>query len=67
MSEILRRYTICCNAPNLFQQDGAPAHRSRHTVAYLRSNVPEFIEPKNWPPNSLIMQFGGIAADGVLA
>ena len=38
--------------PNLFQQDGAPAHRSRHTVAYLRSNVPEFIEPENWPPNS---------------
>jgi len=37
---------------NLFQQDGAPAHRSRHTVAYLRSNVPEFFEPKNWPPNS---------------
>jgi len=30
--------------PNLFKQDGAPAHRSRHTVAYLRSNVPEFIE-----------------------
>ena len=29
-----------------------PAHRSRHTVAYLRSNVPEFIEPENWPPNS---------------
>ena len=38
--------------PNLFQQDGAPAHRSRHTVAYLRSNVPEFFEPENWPPNS---------------
>ena len=38
--------------PNLFQQDGAPAHRSRHTVAYLRSKVPEFIEPENWPPNS---------------
>jgi len=38
--------------PNLFQQDGAPAHRARHTVAYLRSNVPEFIKPENWPPNS---------------
>jgi len=39
--------------PNLFQQDGALAHRSRHTVAYLRSNVPpEFFEPENWPPNS---------------
>ena len=36
----------------IFQQDGAPAHRSRHTIAYLRSHVPEFIEPENWPPNS---------------
>jgi len=26
----------------LFQQDAAPAHRSRHTIAYLRSHVPEF-------------------------
>jgi len=23
----------------VFKQDGAPAHRSHHTVAYLRSNV----------------------------
>jgi len=23
-----------------------------NTVAYLRSNVPEFIELENWPPNS---------------
>jgi len=38
--------------PNLFQQDGTPAHRSRHTVDHLRSNVPEFIEQENWPPNS---------------
>jgi len=36
----------------IFQQDGAPAHRSRHTIGYLNINVPEFIEPENWPPNS---------------
>jgi len=32
-----------------FQRDGAPtlAHRTRHTVAYLRSHVPEFIELDN--------------------
>ena len=48
----------------LFQQDEVPAHRSRHTAAYLRSNVAEFIEPKNWPPIDY-MQFGGIAADGI--
>ena len=23
-----------------------------HTVAYLHSNIPEFIEPENWLPNS---------------
>jgi len=34
------------------QQDGVPAHCSRHTVAYLRSHVPEFTEQENWPPNS---------------
>ena len=35
-----------------FQQDGAPAHRSRKTVAFLTAHVPDFIEPENWPPNS---------------
>ena len=35
----------------MFQQDAAPAHRSHHTVDYLRSNVPEFIEPENWSLN----------------
>jgi len=36
----------------LSQQDGATAHCSRHTVTYLCSHVPEFIEPENWPPYS---------------
>lgn len=35
-----------------FQQDGAPALRSRKTVAFLTAHVPDFIEPENWPPNS---------------
>jgi len=30
----------------LFQQDGAPAHCSRHTVAYLRSHVPNSLNRK---------------------
>jgi len=34
-----------------FQKDGAPAHRSRQTVAFLRLHVPEFVEPENWPLN----------------
>jgi len=46
--------SVICPISNdlVFQQDRAPAHHSHHTVAYLRSNVPEFIEPENWPPNS---------------
>ena len=28
----------------IFQQNGAPAHLSRHTVAYLNANVPELID-----------------------
>jgi len=35
-----------------FQQDAAPSHQSKHTVAYLKTNVPSFIQPSNWPPNS---------------
>ena len=35
-----------------FQQDGAPAHRSRQTVAFLRLHVPEFVDSENWPLNS---------------
>jgi len=31
--------------------DGEPAHRSCYSVVYLFHNVPEFIEPENWPPN----------------
>jgi len=28
------------------------AHRSRKTVNILHTDVPAFIEPENWPPNS---------------
>src|SRR6218665_2993091 len=36
----------------VFQQDGAPAHRARDTVAFLEQRVPDFIPPTLWPPNS---------------
>jgi len=36
-----------------FQQDGAPAHRSRQTVTFMHLHVREFVEPENWSPNSL--------------
>lgn len=35
-----------------FQQDGARAHTARDTIAYLELNVPDFMEPEIWPPNS---------------
>ena len=36
----------------IFQQDSAPAHRARDTVALLRRETPDFISPDLWPPNS---------------
>jgi len=35
-----------------FQQDGAPAHRARETVALLSAETPDFISPQDWPPNN---------------
>ena len=35
-----------------FQQDSAPAHRARETVALLTRETPDFIPPTLWPPNS---------------
>jgi len=36
----------------VFQQDGAPSHRARDTIALLANETPEFIGPDLWPPNS---------------
>ena len=36
----------------IFQQDGARRHTAKDAVAHLKDNVPEFIEPERWPPNS---------------
>ena len=49
----------------MIQQDGAPAHRARATVEYLRQATPEFISPDLWPPNSpdltwSIIRFGAV-------
>ena len=42
------------SAPNtgLFQQDGARCHTSVKTIRWLDENVPSYIQPKDWPPNS---------------
>lgn len=36
----------------IFQQDSAPAHRARDTIAFLARETPQFIGPDLWPPNS---------------
>ena len=36
----------------VFQQDGGRAHTAKDTEAYPNINVPEYISPENWPPNS---------------
>jgi len=36
----------------VFQQDSAPAHGARDTIALLRRELPDFISPDQWPPNS---------------
>ena len=41
-----------CGGEFLFQQDGAPSHRAKLTVEFLQQNVPNFIEPSVWLPNS---------------
>ena len=36
----------------MFQQDSAPAHRTRETIKLLQRETPAFISPDLWPPNS---------------
>jgi len=36
----------------MFQQDSAPAHRARETIKLLQREMPAFISPDLWPPNS---------------
>ena len=36
----------------IFQQDSAPAHRAKDTIALLRRETPSFSGPKLWPANS---------------
>jgi len=36
----------------VFQQDSAPSHRAKDTVALLDQETPDFITPTLWPQNS---------------
>jgi len=33
----------------VFQQDGAPSHRAKDTLALLEQETPDFIPPTLWP------------------
>ena len=44
--------TMFHNQPFMFQQDGAPAHTSKVTQAWLQHNIPGFISKEEWPPSS---------------
>jgi len=41
------------NREGMFQQDGARAHTSKATIAWLDTNIKHYILPEDWPPNSL--------------
>lgn len=47
---ISKRRLFTNNAVSFFQQDGARAHTSAVSRAWLDENIPNYIE--NWPPNS---------------
>ena len=43
------------NSDYVFQQDGARAHTSKHTLAYFKENLPqtaELLMPDEWPAHS---------------
>ena len=40
------------NDLGIFQQDGARCHTSAMTTRWLDTNIPSYIKPKDWPPNS---------------
>ena len=39
------------NREGMFQQDGARAHTSKATIAWLDANIKHYIPPEDWPPN----------------
>jgi len=40
------------NREGMFQQDGARAHASKATIAWLDTSIKHYIPPEDWPPNS---------------
>ena len=52
LNHLLPEMNQLSNGDYVFQQVGARAHTSTYSLAYLRDNVPELLEPDFWPPNS---------------
>jgi len=36
----------------VFQQDNAPSHHAKDTIKLLQQEMPDFVGPDLWPPNS---------------
>src|SRR6218665_2568171 len=53
-----KRRLFTDNAVRVFQQDGARAHTSAVSQAWLNENIPSYIE--NWPPNSPGLKISGV-------
>ena len=49
---ILERELLPERSKAIFQQDGAPAHTSKRSQEWLKSNMPGFWTKDIWPPNS---------------
>src|SRR6218665_2853291 len=51
MEKMLRAIWGMSSAFFIFQQDSAPAHRAKDTVALMRRETPSFIGPELWSAN----------------
>ena len=43
---------VVCDRPWLWQQDSAPAHKSKETKAWLQKECYDFVPFSHWPPSS---------------
>jgi len=51
-SDVTHKELFSRNSEGLFQQDGARAHTSKATIAWLDANIKHYIPPEDWLPNS---------------
>jgi len=48
-TELTATKLFSCNREGMFQQDGARAHTSKATIAWLDTNIKHYIPPEDWP------------------